>query len=69
MKFQLLLLVGLLSVLATITPARAENPTDVVKLLSTRECSHCELTGADLRDAHLIGADLRAANPAQSRLS
>ena len=62
MKFPLLLFVGLLSPLVTIAPARTENPTDVEKLLSTGECSRCDLRGADLRAANLQGANLEGAN-------
>jgi hypothetical protein len=40
-------------------PLRAENPLQVKQLLETNLCQSCDLSGAQLTQAHLIGADLR----------
>ncbi len=40
-------------------PAGGQNSAHVQKLLLTGQCANCDLTGADLVEAHLIGADLR----------
>ncbi|MGF1495172.1 MAG: pentapeptide repeat-containing protein [Microcoleaceae cyanobacterium] len=55
-------LAAVVPVLLGSTPAVAENPADLKKLLETGACAGCNLSGADLRDTHLIGADLRGAN-------
>jgi len=44
------------------TAAQAENPAHVEQLLSTNMCYACDLSNADLTQAHLIGADLRQAD-------
>ncbi|NJL50058.1 MAG: pentapeptide repeat-containing protein, partial [Leptolyngbyaceae cyanobacterium SM2_5_2] len=43
-------------------PVRAENPAHVQQLLETNLCAGCDLSGANLSQAHLIGADLRNAD-------
>jgi len=43
-------------------PAQAENPAHVQQLIETNICPGCDLSGADLSQAHIIGADLREAN-------
>jgi uncharacterized protein YjbI with pentapeptide repeats len=60
--FALALLTTLSATLPMVLPAKAENPADVKRLLETRECSGCNLAGANLTGAHLLGADLRNAN-------
>ncbi|MER3476774.1 MAG: low-complexity protein, partial [Leptolyngbya sp. ERB_1_2] len=44
------------------TPSQAENPQHVQRLLTTGECSGCNLAGANLKEIHALGADLRNAN-------
>jgi uncharacterized protein YjbI with pentapeptide repeats len=55
-------LTAFLMALGAAAPAFAANPEHVQQLLQTRECMRCDLSGADLSNAHLIGADLREAN-------
>ena len=50
-------------------PAQAENPAQVVQLLETGACQSCDLSGADLTGAHLIGVDLRGANLTNATLA
>ncbi|MCD8485605.1 MAG: pentapeptide repeat-containing protein [Desertifilum sp.] len=45
-----------------VAPAFAENVEHVRQLLSTKECSGCDLTNAGLRLANLTRADLRGAD-------
>jgi len=49
--------------------AEAFNPADLEKLMKTRMCSRCDLSGASLREANLGGADLSEANLAGANLS
>ncbi|MEO0375463.1 MAG: pentapeptide repeat-containing protein [Cyanobacteria bacterium P01_A01_bin.17] len=53
---------ALVSALAVSFPVRAEQPDHVRQLLETNICEGCDLSGANLGQAHLIGADLRNAN-------
>ncbi len=54
--------------LAAITPllianvSQAANPEHVARLLKTKECNNCDLSGADLIGAVLTGAKLQGAN-------
>lgn len=48
--------------LGVTTPAYSQNPNDLKQLLETRFCQGCDLRGANLSGAHLIGVDLRDAN-------
>ena len=61
---KLTLLVGAVAAIpiAIAAPALAENPAHVQQLLETNLCQGCDLSGANLTQAHLIGADLRDAN-------
>jgi uncharacterized protein YjbI with pentapeptide repeats len=45
-----------------IATARAANPDQVKKLLTTNQCPSCDLSGAKLKDANLFGANLMNAN-------
>ena len=48
-----------------LTPLTVTEPvqaTNVRQLLTTNMCAYCDLTGVNLSQAHLIGADLRGAN-------
>src|SRR4028118_1414235 len=54
--------------------AKAENLQHIQQLLSTRQCSQCELSGAglvlaDLSGANLSGADLSRANLSRANLT
>lgn len=51
------------------SPAWGENPAHVRQLLITRACVGCDLTGADLQQRHLIGADLRRADLSGANLT
>ncbi|PZD71139.1 Secreted effector protein PipB2 [Acaryochloris thomasi RCC1774] len=62
MRFKFEIASSLLTLLCIITPAVAENPVHVRQLLNTSACQGCDLSGADLTQAHLIGGDLRDAN-------
>lgn len=58
---------------AVASPARAENLAHIQQLLSTRECSNCQLqraglVHADLTGVDLTGADLQFANLSQANL-
>lgn len=44
------------------TTAQAANPEDVTRLLSTKSCNSCDLSGADLVGVDLTGAQLEGAN-------
>ncbi len=47
----------------------AANIADVAQLIETGVCKGCDLTGANLADEHLIGADLREADLSNAVLS
>lgn len=68
MKFQLLFALTLTSSLIA-TSAKAEDIQQVQQLISTRQCSSCELARAGLVYANLQGADLRNANLVQANLT
>ncbi|HAN73398.1 MAG TPA: pentapeptide repeat-containing protein [Planktothrix sp. UBA10369] len=51
------------------TPAYSQNSNDLKQLLETRFCQGCDLRGANLSGAHLIGVDLRNANLAGANLA
>lgn len=72
MKFQAKAMFGAATVLllgfGVATPAYTQNPNDVKQLLETRLCQGCDLRGANLSGAHLIGVDLRDANLAGANL-
>ena len=55
--------------LGVTTPAYSQNPNDLKQLLETRFCQGCDLRGANLSGAHLIGVDLRDANLAGANLA
>jgi uncharacterized protein YjbI with pentapeptide repeats len=62
MKFKYLVPLALLPSLLLVAPAKAENPAQVKQLLETNACMGCDLSNANLTQAHLIGADLRNAD-------
>lgn len=55
--------------LGVTTPAYSQNSNDLKQLLETRFCQGCDLRGANLSGAHLIGVDLRNANLAGANLA
>lgn len=62
MKLQLLAAMALITPLFLANSVQAGSQKDLQKLLSTRECIQCDLSGLNLSGTHLIGADLRGAN-------
>ena len=62
MKLQLFAALALATPLIFTSTVNAGNSQDLQKLNLTRECVQCDLSGVNLRGAHLIGADLRGAN-------
>ncbi len=60
--------VGALALLMAAAPARAEDLEQIQQLLSTNECSGCNLNKAGLVYAELTGANLSAANLIQANL-
>ncbi len=65
---------ALLTTTSLSTVAKAENLQHIQQLLSTRQCSQCELSGAglvlaDLSGANLSGADLSRANLSRANLT
>jgi uncharacterized protein YjbI with pentapeptide repeats len=69
MKSQILATAALLTIISFSQTAQAANPEHVRKLLATKECAKCDLTGAGLVMADLSGANLRGANLAGANLS
>jgi tetratricopeptide (TPR) repeat protein len=63
--------VGILALLTVslATPVIAENLSDLNKLLSTKQCFNCNLSGSGLVMANLSGAKLNGANLSQANLS
>ena len=52
-----------------LTPVIAEKPEDLQKLLATKQCPFCDLSGAGLVLANLTGANLAGANLAGANLN
>ncbi|GBF81286.1 pentapeptide repeat-containing protein [Aphanothece sacrum] len=74
MKFFISISTTLLTLLSVSLTAQAENLEHLTQLLSTKQCSLCDLSGsglvtADLSGAKLIGANLAGANLSQANLS
>ncbi|MCU0532997.1 MAG: pentapeptide repeat-containing protein [Hydrococcus sp. Prado102] len=69
MKPSLLAIATILSTISLSIPVRAENLAHIRQLLSTKECSQCELSGAGLVMSNLAGARLSGANLSQANLS
>lgn len=74
MKLRILAAATLLSAIAPIAPAPAENIQHTQQLLATRQCPNCDLSNAglvlaNLTGANLKGADLRLANLSRANLT
>lgn len=69
MKLRMLAAATLLSALAPISPASAENIQHTQQLLSTRQCPNCDLSGSGLVLANLTGANLKGADLSRANLS
>jgi uncharacterized protein YjbI with pentapeptide repeats len=69
MKLGLISSLVLVSSLSVALIARAENLEQLNQLLSTKQCSQCELTDAGLVMANLSGANLSGANLVGANLS
>ena len=74
MKLRILAAATLLTTLAPIAPAPAENIQHTQQLLATRQCPNCDLSSAglvlaNLTGANLKGADLRLANLSRANLT
>ena len=70
MKLKILTTTLLLAaVISPPLPAAAENLQHTQKLLSTKQCENCDLTGAGLVLANLAGVNLKGANLAGANLS
>ena len=55
--------------LGKVAPVEAANPEHVLRLLETKECAGCDLSGANLSLAILVNANLRGANLRGANLS
>jgi uncharacterized protein YjbI with pentapeptide repeats len=69
MKVKILITVTLLTLISPIKAVLAENLEHTHQLFTTRECQNCDLSGAGLVLANLMGVDLRGANLAGANLS
>ncbi len=74
MKFRILAAATVLTAIAPIAPAPAENIQHIQQLLATRQCPNCDLSSAglvlaNLTGANLKGADLRLANLSRANLT
>ena len=70
LKFMRPQLLAVTAIFTTITlPATAESLNDLNQLLSTKQCSRCDLSDAGLVQADLTGSDLTQANLAGANLS
>jgi hypothetical protein len=62
MKQEIGAIAAILAIVGLAVPVKAENPIQLKRLLETKECQGCDLSKANLKSTHLIGADLRNAN-------
>jgi tetratricopeptide (TPR) repeat protein len=69
MKSKTLAIATVLTTLSLVAPAVAAKPQDIQKLLSSKQCSQCDLSNAGLVFANLTGADLSGANLTGTNLS
>lgn len=57
------------SVALPLSSIEPEQVSNMRQLLATNGCAYCDLTGVDLSQSHMIGADLRGANLSGANLS
>ncbi|WP_017659952.1 pentapeptide repeat-containing protein [Baaleninema simplex] len=69
MKLPKLATATLLATVCWMAPAQAENIEHLQQLLSTQDCSGCDLRDAGLVHANLVGANLSGANLVRANLS
>lgn len=69
MRLKILSAILVLSTVCPPVPAIAENIQHTQKLLSSKQCPNCELSGAGLVLANLQGANLKGANLSGANLS
>ena len=69
MNLNTLMITAMLTTIAVVAPAYAENADHVQQLLSTKQCQSCDLSRAGLVLARLTGANLNQANLAGANLS
>jgi len=69
MKSQILATAAFLTTITLSTSVQAGNSEHIRRLLATKECQNCDLTGAGLVLADLSGANLSGANLAGANLS
>lgn len=62
MKTRVLAISALLITVPLAISASAANPVHVKRLVETKECPKCDLSGAKLGNADLSGANLNSAN-------
>jgi uncharacterized protein YjbI with pentapeptide repeats len=61
-KVKILATAAILAPLWLTTPVKAENPDHVKRLLETKQCQGCDLSGVNLTNANLEGVNLSGAN-------
>lgn len=66
---RILLLATCAIAVSTAAKTEAANPDQVQRLLKTNQCPNCDLSGADLKDTNLFGANLANANLKGANLS
>ncbi|NEN89859.1 MAG: tetratricopeptide repeat protein [Okeania sp. SIO3H1] len=69
MRLKIFSAILVLSTVGPLVPAIAENIQHTQKLLSSKQCPNCELSGAGLVLANLQGANLKGANLSGANLS
>ncbi|MDJ0795724.1 MAG: pentapeptide repeat-containing protein [Calothrix sp. MO_167.B12] len=69
MQLKIVASITLISVLGLVTQAWAVNEGDLQKLKETGVCPRCDLSGADMSQLNLFGANLRNANLQSAILS
>ncbi|NET26003.1 pentapeptide repeat-containing protein [Okeania sp. SIO1I7] len=69
MRLKIFSAILVLSTVCPLVPAIAENIQHTQKLLSSKQCPNCELSGAGLVLANLQGANLKGANLSGANLS
>ncbi|MCL1463807.1 pentapeptide repeat-containing protein [Argonema galeatum] len=68
MKTKILATVSFLTTLWLASPLLAQNVSPIERLLTTKECQGCDLSGANLNSVDLSGADLSGADLSDASL-